>query len=89
MDLLPVTLKLAIIDGSTVSLASFRVTATINNNGGTLTLTDNTNLLSYTPSSTTWTANIDISGTDIIFQVTGDAVNNVDWKVSIDPFVTM
>lgn len=77
-------------DGSIV--ASLKVLASVNNNGGTLTLVDNANDLVYvynTGASITWTANISVSGTDIIFQVTGDPSNDVDWKVSVEPFVTM
>lgn len=66
--------------GSTA--ASFTISATFNNNGTTLTLLGLDR--KYAPAATTWFANVNASGTNIIFQVTGAAATTITWVVEVD-----
>lgn len=65
--------------------ASFNLSATVNNVAGTVTLVGGANDLQYVPVTTVWTAAINVSGTNIILQVVGQAATTVNWNVKVDP----
>lgn len=69
--------------------ASFTVRATFNNIAGVLTLIDNANDLVYVPSTITWTAAIAVSGTNIVFIVTGAIATTINWTARVDPILTI
>jgi hypothetical protein len=62
--------------------ASFIVRATYYNNGSTLSQIGIDVI--YSPIGTTWLGNISSTGTNIIFQVTGQATTIVNWLVSVN-----
>lgn len=57
--------------------ASFGVNATFSNNGGVLA--KQSEVLFQSDIATTWIVDVAVSGTDIIFQVTGEAATNIAW----------
>ena len=70
---------------TTFDVASFIARATFKNVAGTLTRIGLD--LIYTPPTTSWVVDVLVSGTDIIFQVTGTDATNVSWKVEVDSIV--
>lgn len=72
-------------DTTTFDVASFIIRATFKNVSGTLTRIGVD--LIYAPAATTWLADVLVSGTDIIFQVTGADATNVLWKVEVDSII--
>lgn len=67
--------------GTTGDSGGFRLQAFVKNIAGTVTIVNQVD--SYTQSDQgTWTVTAAVSGTNIVFQVTGAANNTVDWAVS-------
>jgi hypothetical protein len=61
--------------------ASFIIKATFNNVAGTLSLLGKD--LMYTPQGTTWLADVAVSGTSIVVNVTGAASTTINWRGTI------
>lgn len=65
------------------NVATFIVRSTLHNNTGTLTKIGTDLVYVSSQSETTWTADINASGLDIIFQVRGETTSTILWKASI------
>ena len=68
-------------DNTANEVAFFKFTALFDNNTGTVTQKGSTTVLDNYEDDASWDFDLNISGTDIQIRVTGDATNNVEWRV--------
>lgn len=66
---------------STSEAAGFIINAVIRNDSDTLTLVE-TDFLEIKDMSLSWTADIVVSGTDILIRITGEAAKSINWSAS-------
>lgn len=68
---------------SAALVANFRIRATFDSNGANVVTEIGSDLV-YVPLGTTWSADISVSGTNIILTVTGAAATDIDWAATVE-----
>ena len=68
---------------SAAAVANFRIRATFDSNGANVVTEIGTDLV-YVPLGTTWSADISVSGTNIILTVTGAVATTINWAATVE-----